>query len=640
MIAAALLLAAAVEAPAPTLFVDRNEKRVVARIGDAGNATHHLSIITSDGSSPTLAFTLTCGSAQWQWQLTRRTFALEHPTGLCTLTVRADGYKSTERKLLRETRASIDLHRLPVLSGLVIDAQTRAPIAGANVLLPDGTLLTTTLEDGRFRVPIEDVWPRTVRVAAPGRAVKQVPVPKAVADAELNVVLARGGSIALTLAPPLGEEDVTWEVRRENHEVERTGSILAGQTSTLIEGLDAGSWRVVVKGKGPLERVALPVTIRDGETTDATASIEPAAVELDIRIGDKPAEAAKVELWFSQDRLWNATVTTGTDGRVHEQIWQRGTYLAYVSHAPQVRMWRASRELVGDGLTSWTINVPDRRVRGRVLDPKGAPVVDALVEIRYTSAEGITMLADMRSGTDGMYGFTAVPAGTYRLAVSKKGYQTAGTPLVTLASDTTQEVRDVTLQPIAGRVATVVNARGVPLRAAVYVTTQNGTRRVSGATDDRGRILLPLAEHEAGIAFALPESGSIGMSRFDSLLQSEEADVTIRVPDGTASLEIVAAADDGEPIDGLSTLIRIDGVLLPPDVRSAMANLQGLPFGTGPDGRMLLQRLPPGRYEIWPLASREDYLAVASGAPPPAPVNVMLTAGHHTAKLKFREKRD
>ena len=639
MIIAALLLAAAVEAPQPTVAVDRDEKRVVARTGNAATTTHHLSIITSDGASPKLAFTLTCGSANWQWQLSRRAFALEHPVEACTLNVRADGYKPAERKLLTESRASIDLHRLPVLSGVVIEAQTRAPIAGADVFLPDGTLLTTTQDDGRFRAAIEDAWPRSLRVAAPGRAVKQVPVPKAVADTELNVVLARGGSIALNLTPPLGEEDVTWEVRRENNEVERTGSIPAGQTSAVIEGLDTGSWRVVVKGEGPLERVAVPVTVRDGETVDATVSIEPAAVELDVRIGEKPVDGATIELWFSQDRLWSSTLKTGDEGRVHEQIWQRGTYIAYISHQPQIRGFRASREVVGDGLSSWTINVPDRRVIGRVLDPKGAPIADALVEFQYTSAEGITSIADMRSGADGAYEFTAVPAGTYRLSVSKKGYQRTGTPRLTLAAETMQETRDFTLQPVAGRYATVMNAHGVPLRAAVYVSTQNGTR-MAGGTDERGRVLLPLAEHEAGIAFALPRSGSIGMKRFESLLQSDEADVTIRVPDGTASLEIVAQSDSGEPIDRLPIVMRLDGVLVPSDVRSGMTNEQGLPFGTGADGRMLLSRLPPGRYEIWPLASREDYLAVASGAPPPAPVNVMLTPGHHTAKLRFREKEN
>lgn len=636
MIAAALLLVAAVEAPPPTVSIDRDEKRVIARAADSASTTHHLSIVTSDGTSPRLAFTLTCGSTKWEWQLSRLAFALEHPVGPCTLNIGADGYKPAERKLLIESRATIDLHRLPVLSGLVTDAETRVPIASATVLLPDGTLLTTTHDDGRFRVPIES-WPRTIRVTAPGRAIKQVTVPKAVADTDLSIVLARGGSVALTLAPPLGEEDVTWEVRRENNEVERTGSLSAGQTSAVIEGLDAGSWRVVVKGEGPLERVALPVTVRDGETADATISIEPAAVELDVRIGNKPVEGAKVELWFSQDRLWSSTLTTGDDGRAHEQIWQRGTYIAYVSHEPHLRMSRAARELVSDGQTSWTINVPDRRVRGRVLDPKGVGVAEALVELQYTSAEGVTVVADMRSGAGGAYEFTAVPAGTYRLLVSKKGYQTTGTPRLTLAAETTQETRDFTLQPVAGRYATVVNARGAPLRAVVFVSTQNGTRR-AGPTDERGRVLLPLVEHEAGFAFALPESGSIGMKRFESLLQSEEADVAIRVPDGVASLEIIAESDKGEPINSLSTVMRIDGVLVPPDVRSGMANLQGLPFSTGADGRMLLLRLPPGRYEIWPLASREDYLAVASGAPPPAPVNVTLTPGHHTAKLKFREK--
>jgi hypothetical protein len=163
---------------------------------------------------------------------------------------------------------------------------------------------------------------------------------------------------------------------------------------------------------------------------------------------------------------------------------------------------------------------------------------------------------------------------------------------------------------------------------------------MAGGTDEQGRLLLPLAEHESGIAFALPASGSIGMKRFDSLLQSEETDLTIRVADGVASLEIVAESEEGEPIKDLATLMRVDGVLLPPDVKSGMTNHQGLPWGTDAAGRMLLSRLPPGRYELWPLTSREDYLAVMSAAPPPAPVNLTLTPGHHAAKLKFRAREN
>jgi hypothetical protein len=65
-----------------------------------------------------------------------------------------------------------------------------------------------------------------------------------------------------------------------------------------------------------------------------------------------------------------------------------------------------------------------------------------------------------------------------------------------------------------------------------------------------------------------------------------------------------------------------------------MVSVQGLPMFSDAHGRLLLTNFPAGRYEIWPL-DRQELMAVTSGSPPPAPVNIAVTGGYQSAKMVF-----
>ena len=645
MIVASLLLTAAVAA-APVIRISPDQSVVTAvaseaELDDEALLVNQVSVLTSDGAKVKAAYTLRCGDSTWTWE-SRRTFELRRSAPHCTLSIRADGYRTAE-SALPGPRGKVMRHleRLPVLSGVVRDAQASTPLAGADILLPDETILATTDENGRFRVAVEQKWPSAVRVNAPGRAAKLVPVPKIVADTELTIAVSRGGTIALKVAPPLGEEPLKWEVRHadagQNAVAERKGSLAAGQTESAIEALDPGAYHVVVMGEGPLQRIAVPVTVRDGEISSAEARIEPAVVEFEIRFGDGPLGNATADIRFG-DRLWQSSVTTDADGRATEEIWQRGRYAATVQRLPEVRASVARREIAKDGVNSWTIVVADRKLVGRVTDDDGRPISGASVFLRATNVESSTVGMRLETRADGKFEFSALPEGTYRLSVSHEAYQTLETPAFPVVAETRNETRDLVLKRTAGREARVVTPRGAPVpNAAVFVSTQNGSRTV-GFTDEQGRLPLPLSAHEAGLVFVLPRTGSIAMARFQALAEASHGHVEVRVPDGTASLEVRATSTEGEAIGGLSFLIAMDGVLLPPEVLTGLANYQGLPLKTSGDGRLTLTRLPPARYEVWPLTNRADYEAVRSAAPPPAPVNILLTPGHHTARLEFKPK--
>jgi hypothetical protein len=372
-------------------------------------------------------------------------------------------------------------------------------------------------------------------------------------------------------------------------------------------------------------------------TAEATVQISPAEIDLDVLLDDKPLDGATVDLSFEMN-LWHTSITTDAEGRSREKIWQRGSYHASVSRAPLVPYWSDTRDIDEDGTTRWTITVADRKLRGRVIDEASRqPLGDALIILEWNSVAREGAMTTLRSAADGSFEFATMPVCSYTLQAVKEGYQPLHTPPAEMTEEAGSETRDLLLRRSVGRPLRVVNSHGTPLQAMVYVAGRDGARR-AGNTDDGGRFVLPVEDDESGTIFALPRSGSIGFGRFAALTASGAGDIVIRVADPTASLEVVAESSDGESIGGVSVMLRVDGVFLPVVVREGMTNYQGVPLHTDAQGRMLFRHLPAGRYEIWPVASQDDLLALMAPSPPPAPINLMLTPGHHTARLKFRPK--
>ena len=220
----------------------------------AASQHHKLAPRLSDGSTrATLDFELRCQDLTWKWTVTRVPVPgvdLRHPGSGCTLLLKSNGYRSVERQLRDVEVGNVFLQKMPIVSGTVIDAVTAIPLRDARVYLPNGDSLAVTDRKGNFRAPVADVWPQFIRVAMAGYARRTVLLPKAVADTELSVRLSKGGSLTIRLVPPLGQEDVVWEVRR----------LLAGPPGDEL----AHSGRLVLIGlmKGARTEIDLTVVLR------------------------------------------------------------------------------------------------------------------------------------------------------------------------------------------------------------------------------------------------------------------------------------------------------------------------------------------------------------------------------------------
>ena len=608
----------------------------------AASQHHKVAPRLSDGSTrATLDFELRCQDLIWKWSVPRVPVPgvdLRHPGNGCTLLLKSNGYRSVERPLRDVEVGNVFLQKIPILSGTVIDAKTAIPLPDARVYLPNGDSLAVTDRKGNFRAPVADLWPQFVRVAMAGYARRTVPLPKAVADTELSVRLSKGGSLTIRLAPPLGQEDVTWEVRRplagsRGDELTHSGRLPKGQKEAVVDALEPGKYRVIVAGASPLQRIGQLVALTEGGEAEAIVQISAAVLEVTVRYDDKPLAGATLRIQ-PEDSSWTSSLTTDSEGSVTEEVWQPGTYMAIVTQQPLIPFWRETEHIDGDK-NRWSISVPNRRLLGRVIDDStGQPIRDARVEVTMKNYDRPAYVA-LRSGEDGRFELGAFPAGSYMLAVSKSGYQSSQTSWITVDETAANQTPEVRLKAAGNRSVVVTNAFGAPVSAAVYVSTRNGTFPV-GATGEDGRFLLPVSPEDYGMVFVLPRSGSIGVARFDSLVKGAD-DILVQVPKGNASLEIDCETTSGAALTGVAVLIRINGVLLPIPVWEGMINYQGLPMFSDGQGRLLLTHLPPGRYEIWPL-DRQEVSAVTSASPPPAQAIITVTAGYQSAKMVFAAK--
>src|SRR5207244_5444827 len=133
------------------------------------------------------------------------------------------------------------------------------------------------------------------------------------------------------------------------------------------------------------------VRVNDAEVVNATIRIEPAVVYITTLFGDAVLPHADIEV-HNQRGGWKTKIHSDNNGYVEAELWQRGTFAVGVSSLPTVRIWTASKEISGQGGAQWELRVPDRRIRGQVLDAQsGLPVRDARVLLQTGSLDDNTL---------------------------------------------------------------------------------------------------------------------------------------------------------------------------------------------------------------------------------------------------------
>jgi hypothetical protein len=567
-------------------------------------------------------------------QAATRPWRVRVQPGTYELLFRAAHHRSiAETVTLSATDVSLGtraLRRHPVISG-VVQTTDGTPLAAA---LVTGSEKLSTLTDalGRFTLELEAGWPARLEVSYGGLAKRLVDVPRSVRSVTLPpVTLTPGGT--LRLATNITDTSLAIDVVKEEDVVFTTKMSVS---PLEVENLEAGEYVLVLRGGGPLERLSSVVRIKAGETTEENVEIEPLNVQFQVVRGESGVAGARIQVRPLKGG-WNAAIVAGDEGKVSLDAWQRGNYIVTVSTNSDSPPLPFMERIDGVDRASVRLEVPDRILRGRVLDAAtGSPIANATIAIDSVLDDGTEASLPLRSSVAGTFLLDAVRPGVHTVRASADEY--LASDKVALTVNEADKVRELTVRLRRGapRTVRVVSPRGLPIRGAAVIHAADGQIQSVGATDDRGEANVLAARKTATVVYIVPREGSLGIGRIDAA--RNDSPLTIVVPDPIASLELRAADAEGRPIRDVRFLMRIDGELIPPDVQYEIHRLRGDPPVTGADGALTLESLPIGFFELWPLRTDGEMHDILVSLTESAPVELVLKPGRNTASLTFERR--
>jgi Carboxypeptidase regulatory-like domain len=431
------------------------------------------------------------------------TYRLAVAEGQLLVAARSPDYAAQSRIVdVGPSGATADFSLVPggVIEGIVLDAQTRAPVAGAlvNARRDSAAILlaetrganVTTGADGKFRLAglRPGAWELDAR--GEGRRTKAstrvgLGIAEQVTDVELLVgksPVIRGVVLDEANAP-VGGAEVTAFARGSGE-----GTKADAKGAFVIEGLSPGRYMLIGSSTEHFGDMGPPVMLEDKDVDDVVVRVkkgakivgrvEPAQV-CDVRIeaddGARPGGGMM--------RL-TAPVQSGADGKFEIVPVEIGKQ-SLEARCASGEQGKAAVE-VKAGSTEVVIAVkPGGAIAGRVLDGDGKPVAGVSVMASPQDGGESTMIVNgvVTSGVQaltngaGAYEVRGLAAGTYRLGVLDRGRPMklkAKSPKVTLASAAKKTGVDLTVERPNGIIKGIVTGPdGKPLADAWVSVTQD-----------------------------------------------------------------------------------------------------------------------------------------------------------------------
>jgi len=215
--------------------------------------------------------------------------------------------------------------------------------------------------------------------------------------------------------------------------------------------------------------------------------------------------------------------------------------------------------------------------------------------------------------------------GVHRIKVGAKGYPPEELSYVFAGSESSHALH-VALRKVPAVALTVVDARGTPVANAFVIDARDGT--TAGKTDALGNTPVFFPADSSRQLFIVPLDGSLGFA----IVRSNEPEATVTIADGSARIVLRAETEAHEPLMGVAVDMRYNGLRVPDAVLQALAG-RGSRTASDAQGRIVLEHMPPGVYQFWPVASRADMNAIDRGGAPG--VTLDATPGENVAILTF-----
>lgn len=312
-----------------------------------------------------------------------------------------------------------------------------------------------------------------------------------------------------------------------------------------------------------------------------------------LELGGEPLPG---ELWFGERHgAVRSRLRADAEGRFTGMLPRPGRWEVDVSSdEPRVSM-QVEVEVEPDsaGLAELEIELPDTRVFGTVLDPRGRPADQARVTVSAPGGGGSTI-----TGTDGRFEIRGFAAGTATVSARKRSAgQEHTSDSQILATTEDAPYGPVTLQLVATEEITgqLVDLAGTPVPGASVLLSTSSPSLVSYQTSVRtgieGAFTARLREGTERVQVIVQAPGHA----LETLEVEARDPLRLSVGDRGGSLELDLSGG-GEPPDAAMYLLH-DDLVIPLSTLIEWASVHG--ERVDQDARSLLvPRLAPGRYRM------------------------------------------
>jgi hypothetical protein len=442
----------------------------------------------------------------------------------------------------------------------------------------------------------------------------------AASAATLKVEVSRQGftaPIQVALAPRVDGRPPQWSTIQ---------TLAAGQSTLSFDGLPVGLYVVLASGPQPLQRLSAKANLGSDGTT-LRLVLPRSKTVLRATLAGQPLPGAGIALTHGALR-WRTDLETGKDGRFEGELWEPALYTAGVSRDEGSAPYEVDVALSPQ---PFTIDVPDRHVRGRVV-AGGTPVAGAVVDLRSETSESV-LTVRTHSAADGRFEFFGVREGALTLTARAPSYLDSDAATFELRGAPAQHSIDVELTRGEPRAVHVVGTDDAPIAGATLITSCGGHVKSMAVTSAKGSADVALPAGVSCAIFVLPKEGSI------AVLPVKGAEpLLIRVPEGSSSLRLALKSVAGEPFSDMSLLMRIDGVAVPPAIARRLAS-RGFSLMTNEEGNLSLEHIPPGTYDFWPYRSTaEGEVLYETATEFDAPISLTVQAGENSATIRFKAR--
>ncbi|HSY47956.1 MAG TPA: carboxypeptidase-like regulatory domain-containing protein [Thermoanaerobaculia bacterium] len=618
------------------------EKAATVSIDEKSRSNITLAIVGDRRRGWPLDARLTFATKEQEWMFPLSTKvvgklrSVRLPPASYLMTIAAEHHLIAKRTLNAKkdiALGEIALKPLPLISGRVVTMKDE-PLAGVQIVRPDGKIQTTTNEQGQFRTELAEPIPEEVLITQAHFASTLLPLVNVSGEIDLGTIhLGAGFKLTLRLVRP-DVENLPLHVRllRETPEKNEPSPIAQRELpekedQVSFPDLSAGKYVVVIEGKEPLQRLSKEIEIKDADL-DEEMRIAPFRLDGSVRVGDEPlAGGGNIDL-RDLTQSWRVTVSIDDAGRFGGSMWQGGKVGGFVS-AASIHEFIVSPDLGADP-SPWDIQFHRRYIRGRIFDEETNQTVQQ-PSLRLQVASGDSQSnSSLPIDPDGRYSILAVRAGTYELRAQAPDYVPANATVSVAAEDSMDRQVDFPLARGFQQVVEFVWPSGqavadAPVLEGIASDGYNPERTYT--TDGTGRLTLNLRRGEVKTIYILPRDGSFAVAHVMAPESSDADPLRLVVPSPAGALRAEMRDADDKPLPAM-LLFRFNGELIPQPV---ILHLTGQYENAS---ILRVPNLPAGAYEIWAVpVVNYAFAPLAGRVPSRAPLRVGLAMGEQSVTV-------